>query len=310
MKIASYVVSLLILAVIGLVISSMLSPEQQSKAQIALLNAQRADQAAAIQQQYDLARAKIQADALAKLELEKRQSVQQQELDKAAAQIEFEKKKQLDQLELQFQSAMAKIQQDIDTTRAATAMQVIIYLSIGIGGSALVILVGRGIGNGITAYARNKGEVVRPDPATGQFPAIVRADAVYLPGRMTGAYMVIRRPSAAEKIIIAIGTAIALMRGKPVPEDTESSWVQMDPPSDAQIAVTVRDQTHGLLTAATRNGANPDIAAKAVETVFKPPAATVDHLMASGRLPLQPILINEPDRVKRFEQSLIVGDNE
>lgn len=304
---AASITGLIVLGIIGLVISSVLSPEQQSKAQIAVINAQRADQAAAIQQQYAQARANIEAEALAKLELEKRQSVQQQELDKARAQIDFEKKKQIDQLELQFQSSMARIQQDIDTTRAATAAQVIIYLSIGLGGSMLAILVGRGIGNGITAYARNKGEVVRPDPETGQFPAIVRADAVYLPGRMTGAYMVIRRPSAAEKIIIAIGTAIALMRGKPVP-DTDSPWVQMETPSDAQMAVTGRDQTHGLLTAATRHGSNPDIAAKAINTVFANPAP-VDHLLASGRLPLQPILINEPDRVKRFEQSLI-GDDE
>ncbi len=306
MKIASYVFSLIILAFIGLIISSMLSPEQQSKAQIAVINAQRADQAAAIQQQYAAARANIEAEALAKMELEKRQSVQKQELDKAAAEIEFEKKKQLDKLELEFQQAMAKIQQDIDTTRAATAMQVIIYLSIGIGGSALVILVGRGVGNGLTAWARNKGEVVRPDPETGQFPAIVRADAVYLPGRMTGAYMVIRRPSAAEKIIIAIGTAVALMRGKPVAQP-ESPWVQMEQPSDAQLQVTGRDQTHGLLTAATRSGANREVADQAVKTVFG--QTPVDHLLMSGRLPLQPILITEPDRVKQFEQSLL-GDDE
>lgn len=307
MKIASYAFSLIILAFIGLVISAMLSPEQQAKAEIAIMNAQRADQAAAIQQQYAQARANIEAEALARLELEKRQSIQQQELEKAHAQIEFEKQQQLDKLRLEFEREMSVIQRDIDTTRATALMQVIIYLSVGLGGSMLAILLGRGIGNGLTALARNRGEVVRPDPQTGQFPAIVRADAVYLPGRMTGAYMVIRRPSAAEKIIVAIGTAVALMRGKPV-QQADSPWVQMETPSDAQLQVTGRDQTHGLLTAATRAGANQHIADQAVKTVFNSPA--VDHLLASGRMPLHPIMITVPDRIQRFEQSINHGDDE
>lgn len=293
--------ALIFLAFAGLIIASILSPEKQAAAQIAIMDAQRVDQARAIQQQYNQAKADIEAQALAKLDLEKRQAVQGLELDKARGLIEFEKKRQFDKLELEFQQAMSKVQQDIDTTRAAAFMQVVLYLSVGIGGAMLAILVGRGIGNGLTAWARNRGETVRPDPLTGQFPAIVRADAVYLPSRMTGAYLVIRRPSAMEKIIVAIGVAIATARGKTV-ERNDEPWVQMPEPSEAQLQVTARDQAHGLLTSATRNGQNAALADKAVQQVFR-----ADEIPLESRLPTiqRALSAAELDRItKRLEEQV------
>lgn len=287
---------LILIACAGLLIALSLSPEQQSKAQIAVLNAQRDDQARAIKQQYDQARANIQADALAKLELERTQAVQSMELDKAKAQIEFEKKRQLDKLETEFQQAMAKVQQDIDTTRAQAMMQVVIWLSIGVGGALFFILVGRGIGSGISAWARNRGEIVRPDSQTGKLPAIVRADLIALPDRMTGSYMVVRRPSALERIIISVGTsvgtAIAISRGKPVSDS--GPWVQIPEPSEAQLQVTARDQAHGLLTAATRDGKNAEVAEKAVQRVFQANVGTLD-----SRLPTTQRMLSaaELDRI-------------
>ena len=232
--------------------------QENAKAEIMLLQAARDDQARGIQLQYDQAKASIQADAVARLDLEKKQAAQAIEVQKAIAQVEYEKQTQLDLLEATHKKALADIdatyqrqiadvQAYTDKARAAAARDVIIALSIGIGGGLCAILVGRGIGNGVTAWARNRGEVVRPD-AAGIFPAIVRSDAVLLPSRMSGAYMVIRRPSAGERLIVAAGTAVALMRGKPV-DRYESPWVQV---GEGDPNVTARDQAQGLLAAATR----------------------------------------------------------
>ena len=232
--------------------------QENAKAEIMLLQAARDDQERGIQLQYDQAKASIQADAVARLDLEKKQAAQAIEVQKAVAQVEYEKQNQLDLLEATHKKALADIdatyqrqiadvQAYTDKARAAAARDVIIALSIGIGGGLCAILVGRGIGNGVTAWARNRGEVVRPD-AAGIFPAIVRSDAVFLPSRMSGAYMVIRRPSAGERMIVAAGTALALARGKPV-DRYESPWVQV---GEGDPNVTARDQAQGLVAAATR----------------------------------------------------------
>lgn len=234
--------------------------QDQAKAEIMRLEAQRADQARAIELQYDQAKVNIQADAIAKMDLQKKQAAQALEVQKAIAEVEFEKQSQLDTLEAQhkkaladidaaYQKQVADVQAYVDTTRAAAARDVIIALAIGLGGALFAVLIGRGVGNGITAWARNKGEVVRPD-AAGIYPAIVRSDAVFLPSRMTGAYMVIRRPSAGERFIVAIGTALALSRGKPV-DHYESPWVQIGETTDPNV--TARDQAVQMLAAATRN---------------------------------------------------------
>lgn len=234
--------------------------QDQAKADIMRLEAQRADQARAIELQYQQAQADIQADAIAKMDLQKKQAAQAIEVQKAVAQVEYEKQHQLDQLEASHKKAMADIdaayqkqvadvQAYVDTTRAAAARDVIIALAIGIGGALFAILIGRGLGNAITGWARNRGEVVRSD-AAGIYPAIVRSDAVFLPSRMTGAYMVIRRPSAGERAIVAIGTALALARGKPV-DRYESPWVQVGETNDPNV--TARDQAVQMLAAATRN---------------------------------------------------------
>lgn len=308
-NLAGTLFALIFLAFAGLIIASILSPEQQSKAQIAVMNAKREDQARAIEQQYAQSRANIEAEALAKLDLEKRQAVQGIELDKAKTLVEFEKKKQLDLLEVQFQQQlkgleadfqerMATVHNSIDTTRAQGIMNVLLYGSLGIGGALLAVLVGRGVGNGLTAWARNKGESVWPN-AQGQYPAIVRADAVYLPSRMTGAYMVIRRPSALEKIIVAIGHAIAAARGKPI-ERQESSWVQMPEPSEAQQQVTARDQAAAMLTAATRNGQHSEVANKAVQQVFSGAMVSLESRLPAAQRALSPA---ELDRItKRLEE--------
>jgi hypothetical protein len=296
----------ILLALAGAIVASWLSPEQQSTAQIAVMNAKRQDQAAAIQQQYDQARANIQAEALAKMDLEKRQAQQQAEIDRSVAAVEFQKKtdlnrlaaefkQRLDELEATHQAALAEIQAKIDRARADAARDVI----LAVGGALLVILVGSGVGNGVTAWARNRGETVRPDPLTGQFPAIVRSDAVYLPSRMTGAYMVIRRPSALEKIIVAIGMAVAMARGRKI-ERTEAPWVQMPEPSEAQMQVTARDQAHGLLTSATRNGHNSAVADKAVQQVFQANAGTLESRLPTTQRALS---LAELDRItSRLEE--------
>ena len=240
--------------------------QDNAKAEIMLLNAQRDDQAKAIELQYKQAQANIQADAVAKMDLQKKQAAQAIEVQKAVAAVEYERQNQLDQLEATHKKALADIdatyqrqvadvQAYVDTTRAAAARDVIIALAVGIGGALFVILIGRGLGNGVTAWARNKGEVVRPD-AAGIYPAIVRSDAVFLPSRMSGAYMVIRRPSAVERAIVAMGTALALARGKPV-EHFEAPWVEVGA-GDPQI--TARDQVQGMLAAATRHGESDNTA--------------------------------------------------
>lgn len=308
-NVASVVFAVILASMALMAASAVFSPEQQAKAEIAVMNAQRADQALAIQQQYDQARANIQAQALAKLDLEKRQAIQGIELDKAKAEVEFEQKKQNDLLELQFQqqmkaleanfqSQMATIQNSIDTTRAHGLMNVLLYGSLGIGGAMLAVLVGRGIGNGLTAWSRNKGESVWPN-AQGQYPAIVRADAVYLPSRMTGAYMVIRRPSVIEKLIVAIGHSIAIARGKPV-EEKDSPWVQMPEPSEAQQQVTARDQAAALLTAATRNGQHTEVSNKAVAEVFRATEVPIETRLPVSQRTLTPA---DLDRItKRLEE--------
>lgn len=252
--------------------------QDQAKADIMRLEAQRADQARAIELQYKQAQADIQADAIAKMDLQKKQAAQAIEVQKAIAQVEFEKQTQLATLEATHKKAMADIdaayqkqvadvQAYVDTTRAAAARDVIIALAIGLGGALFAVLIGRGLGNGITAWARNRGEVIRPD-AAGIYPAIVRSDAVFLPSRMTGAYMVIRRPSAGERFIVAIGTALALARGKPV-DHFEAPWVQV---GEGDPNVTARDQAVSMLAAATRN---PSAIGDKVTRAMLPDAPTI-----------------------------------
>ena len=189
---------------------------------------------------------------------------------------------------------LADIQSRIDRARADAARDVLIALAIGLGGALLAVLVGRGIGNGLTAWARNRGESVWPNEA-GQYPAIVRSDAVYLPSRMTGAYMVIRRPSFVEKLIVALGHAIAIARGK-TPAVVESPWVQMPEPSDAQAQVTARDQATALLTSATRNGVHGAIADRAVTQVLGAVDVPLEHRLPTAQRALTP---SELERITR-----------
>jgi hypothetical protein len=99
--------------------------QENAKAEIMLLQAARDDQARGIQLQYDQAKASIQADAVARLDLEKKQAAQAIEVQKAIAQVEYEKQTQLDLLEATHKKALA----DIDATYQRQIADVQAYTS-------------------------------------------------------------------------------------------------------------------------------------------------------------------------------------
>jgi hypothetical protein len=166
-------------------------------------------------------------------------------------------------------------------------------VSIGIMLAAVIAL--GGVAIGITLWSWNRAMIFKDE--SGRM-VIVKGNTVMLPSRTEGPALVIRAPSMPEKL----GTGVRLMLGKPVaPLATEV----LMPVGPHQEEVTSRDQTVELIRAAMsgKKQAASEIQQAASASVAQMFGGQMAGLLG-GRLPNEPLLINAPDQVKAFEDSL------
>jgi hypothetical protein len=164
-----------------------------------------------------------------------------------------------------------------------------VNLAIAVG--ALILLGGTALG--MALWAGNRATIFHDE--SGRM-VIVKGGTIMLPSRTEGPVLVVRNPSAPERL--AAGARLLL--GKPV----DLSPQVFMPVGPHQEAVTQRDQTIDLIRAALTSGTpNPQMQRAATEAVAQVFGSATGGML-SGRLPEQTILIDAPDQVRAFEQSM------
>ena len=176
----------------------------------------------------------------------------------------------LDEAEATHQKILAQIEVDRQKseTDALTNLSYgmrdsLVAAFLALGAAGLLILAGWGIGHGIRAYARNKGESVYPK--NGQWPAIVRPDGIYLPGRVPGSYMLLGRPGLLERTAQVVAYLVHVKRGQIAPPPNNEGWVLLPELTPEQLQITANDQSTNMLAAATHGMAKTDVQSVAAE---------------------------------------------
>jgi hypothetical protein len=208
------------------------------------LQAQRADKAAAIQQQFDQARADVMAPGLAKMELDRQVSAQ-----------ELKRQGDLKQLDVWYSQQIANIQASTNERWAWMLGAIILILGVAI---ALVRISG--------AAAKKAGQwatEIKPN-ANGQFSMYLTPAGLLAPGRLPGSHMLIHNPSVWEKIAYAIAFLVAVKRGEKTDVPAPSPWVRVPNATEQELRIVTQDQAVGLMVAATRPGAPKEIRAATV----------------------------------------------
>ena len=256
---ASTLTGLVLLATIAIAMALIANnPEAQADGEQIRLQAQRDDQAQAIQQQYAQARATVMAQGLAQLEL-------QRELDAQAVKTKGE----LDQLEANYQRQVADLQASMGERWGLMVCWLILDVGVAV---ALVRISG-----GLARKVGNWAQEIQPN-AAGQYPMYLTPEGILAPGRVKGSYLLLSKPNGFERAIRVLVkawlTLAAARHGEPVTAPLPQ-WHIVQPESDeAQAQATLHDQQLQMMIAATRGGVSDQtkrqIAERAIASVFRP----------------------------------------
>jgi len=239
-----------------------------------------------IQLQYEQERADIMAGVQAEID-------RQRELNK----LDLQKQQDLKQLELWYQGQLAAIQAQTDRTRADALRDVAIALALAVGAAGLLILAGWGIGHGIKSYARNKGESVYPKD--GQWPALVRPEGIYLPGRVPGAYMLVGKPGLPERAAQIVAYLVHVKRGQIAPPPNGEGWVRLPALTPEQLQITSNDQSTNMLAAATHGVSKGEVQRAATDGATHV-ARTIFGVNLT-QLPAPRTIVVRPDDLRRLD---------
>ena len=262
-------------------------------------------------------RQEVLAPVSAELEATRRRATQDLQLREEVAQLELKYKQleaelkltyqqKLDEAEANHQKTLAQIETDRQQAETAALTTLfegvrdsLIAIFVASGAAGLLILSGWGIGHGIRAYARNKGESVYPK--NGQWPAIVRPDGIYLPGRVPGSYMLLGRPGLLERMAQTVAYLVHVKRGQIAPPPNNEGWVRLPGLAPEQLQITTNDQSTNMLAAATHGTAKTDVQSVAAEG-----AANVARTVFGvniAQLPAPRTVVVQPDDLRRLDSA-------
>jgi hypothetical protein len=274
-----------LLATIALAIAVIVNnPQAQAEAEQIRLQAQRTDQAQAIQQKYAEARAEVMAQGLAQLEL-------QRALDDQAVKQQGE----LNQLAADYQRQVA----DLQASMGERWGLMIFWLILDIGLAVSLVRISGGLARKVGQWAQE----IKPN-AAGQYSMYLTSAGILAPGRLPGSYLLLQQPGRLERLMQQVMKWIvfimALKRGQPTDLPDDSAWVQMPDVTAASLQVTTQDQAIGLITAATRHGQAPQ---SQTQASFETARQAFAQGMAQ-RMPTTFRHIDDPREVAAFTQLL------
>lgn len=229
------------------------SPQDWAEAENLRLSGQVDARREAIQIRYEEARADALASTLAEMERDRLLKEQERIHEEEMSNLKLWYENERDKIEKDKERRQLEYERQAIEARAWAAAVV----ALSIGASLLLVQAGGGLGYLIRAWGRNRGESVYPH--NGEWPAIVRPEGIYLPGRVPGSYQLMGRPGLIERLAMAKAYLEASRRGERTAPPSAAPWVLVPDFSEAQLGVTSRDQSINMLKAAVSGDGNRSV---------------------------------------------------